>query len=277
MNATTTRFSRSELIKGYDKQKNANTTVVVVGVGALGTWVSLALAGFGLKKIVLIDPDTVEESNLNRQMAFTNDDIGENKAFAMKKRIEERVPNNSTIVEASSEWVTEDNVDFEIPDDADIVFLCLDNAKTRLIINDYLVEKGTPFINGGTSEGHAGEYCFVIPGETPCLRCFFPEITESGNCSENPDPSIVGNSMSIAAGMVFQFQQWITGKRTIGPVYKFDGDRSEVEDKSFDENTAIVLGKKNTNKNESEKSKIPAPYYYLKRGFKKDCICQKKK
>lgn len=270
----TLRYSRSILIEGYDAQRNENTTAVVIGVGALGTWVSLALAGFGLKKIVLIDPDTVEESNLNRQMAFTNDDIGENKAFAMKRRIEERIPDGKTVVEASAEFVDEGNVDFEIPDDADIVFLCLDNAKTRLIANDYLVKKGIPFINGGTTEGRAGEFCLVIPGKTPCLRCFFPEITEDGNCSENPDPSIVGNSMCIAAGMVFQFQQWITNKKTIGPVYKFDGDRMEPKDKMFDASMALNAGMKNIERKGSEK--IPAPYYFIERKVKKGCICQEK-
>ena len=271
----TTRYSRSELIKGYDKERNARTNVCIVGVGALGSWVADAIAKFGLKKITLIDPDTVEETNLARQQ-FTNDNIGENKAFAKKRQLENCVPNNSTIIEASDEFVTADNVDIEIPDDADIVFLCVDNAETRLIINDYLVKKGVPFINGGTTEGHAGEYCFVQPGKTPCLRCFFPPVTEKGNCSDNPDPSIVGNSMMIAAGMVFQFQQWITNRATIGPVFKFDGDRVEPKNKTFDVTTAIQLGKGASTENAKTET-VPAPFYHIERAFKKGCICEQKR
>ena len=271
------RFSRSVLIQGYDLKRNAGTTVAIVGAGALGSWVGQALAGFGLKKIIIIDPDLVEIHNLSRQLPFTNDDVGENKAFALKERIEERIPLDSTIVEASEEYVNRDNIDIEIPEDVDIAFLCVDNARTRLIVNDYLVKQGIPFINGGTTEGIEGEVSFVQPGVTPCLRCYFPDpdTIESGNCSDNPDPSIVGNSMVIASLMVFQFQQWITGRNTIPSVLKFNGDRVEPEDRTIDVNDAVNLDGDFVSK-ETTKATIPAPFYFVKMGIRKDCICQEK-
>src|SRR5271157_4995257 len=140
-----TRYSRSALVEGYDQGIFSSKRVAVIGCGALGNYVALGLTGFGLKEIVLADFDTIDESNLNRQLVFTNADVGKVKSTALKERIDERVLVDQTLVTDQPVQITPDNVSFILEDTdgkpVDVVFLCVDNVQTRLEINDYCVPK----------------------------------------------------------------------------------------------------------------------------------------
>src|SRR3989344_3139388 len=84
------RFSRQEKVLGAEAQKKIeNSTVTIIGVGALGTVAASLLARAGIKKLVLIDRDVVEESNLPRQLLFTEKDLGKSKALCAKEKLQQ--------------------------------------------------------------------------------------------------------------------------------------------------------------------------------------------
>lgn len=258
--STNDRFHRSSLVEGYKQDDFSRLKVVVVGCGALGNYVGLGLAGYGVREIVLIDPDYIEESNLNRQLVFSNSDVNKAKSAALKERLEERVT-EKTLVTDMQMAISSDNIEFAIPEDANVVFLCVDNANTRLMLNDYLVKKKIPFVNGGTKSGHFGEVCTVVPGKTACLRCFMVEDPTRANCSNEKNPSIVANSMLMSSLMLVEFQNFIMGREITPPVLKFVSGRKRYVDEVIDEETA------------KKSEMIFEPVFHMPIKQKKDCIC----
>jgi adenylyltransferase/sulfurtransferase len=254
------RYQRSSLVEGYKQDNFSKLKVVVIGCGALGNYVALGLTGYGVGEIVLIDPDYIEESNLNRQLVFNNSDVNKAKSTALKERIEERVT-EKTLVTDMQMAISSDNIEMAIPEDASIVFLCVDNANTRLLLNDYLVKKKIPFINGGTKSGHFGEVCTVVPGKTPCLRCFMDEDPTRANCSNEKNPSIVANSMLISSFMLVEFQNLFMGREITPPVLKFVSSRKVYVDEVIDEETA------------KKSEMIFQPVFHMPIKQKKGCIC----
>ena len=81
-------FDRQKRIVGWNQEEITNTVAVCFGVGGLGSVVSINLCRLGVGKIILIDYDTVEVHNLNRQIIYTKEDIGQSKAFAAKENLE---------------------------------------------------------------------------------------------------------------------------------------------------------------------------------------------
>lgn len=166
------RYSRQLPIVGKEGQeKIAKTSVLVVGVGGLGSIVTtyLALAGFG--KIIIVDSETVEESNLNRQLLYRDYDIGKTKVLVAAERLKELNPDVEVV--PINERLTKDNVE-KIVSMADIVIDALDNWETRFLLNEACVKLRKPFIHAGV-ETFYGQLTTIIPGKTPCLRCIIPK------------------------------------------------------------------------------------------------------
>lgn len=168
------RYNRQIMISGWGlegQKKLKASKVVVAGLGGLGCPSSLYLAAAGIGRIILVDKDRYQLSDLNRQVLCWQRDIGRPKAEVAKEKL---VALNPEIkVEAAVAEITRDSV-FELVGDADIVVDGMDNWRTRLIINDYCVTQKTPFIHAGVSSLH-GQIITVIPGKGPCLRCIFPK------------------------------------------------------------------------------------------------------
>ncbi len=166
------RYLRQLPIIGKEGQeKIAKTSVLVVGVGGLGSIVTtyLALAGFG--RIIIVDNETVEELNLNRQFLYRDSDIGKTKVLVAAKRLKEHNPNVEVI--PINEKLTKYNVE-RIVSMADIVIDALDNWETRFLLNDACVKLQKPFVHAGV-ESFYGQLTTIIPGKTPCLRCIIPK------------------------------------------------------------------------------------------------------
>ena len=86
------RYSRQSLIPGWDQSKLANSTVILVGVGAIGSYVGTILSSSGIKNLIIIDFDTIELSNLNRQLLYRDEDLGKSKSEVAAKRLKELNP-----------------------------------------------------------------------------------------------------------------------------------------------------------------------------------------
>lgn len=168
------RYARQIMIDGWGEEgqrKLKNSTVFVAGAGGLGSPVSIYLAVAGVGKIIICDFDSVEITNLNRQILHSHTRIGINKALSAKITLTGINPDVEVI--PITEKITESNA-FKIIGDADIILDCMDNLETRYILNEVAMKKGIPLVFGAIY-GIQGMLSFIQPPDTPCLKCLFPE------------------------------------------------------------------------------------------------------
>jgi molybdopterin/thiamine biosynthesis adenylyltransferase len=153
------------------QQTLANASVLVAGCGGLGAPVLYYLTAMGIGHLGLCDGDVVTPSNLNRQLLYTMEDLGKPKAKTAEKRLLALNPRLKTTVYDC--FLDEDLAAITVPV-YDIAVDCLDNYKSRFILNDACVMAGKPFVHAGIGEFY-GQMMTVTPGEGPCLRCLFPD------------------------------------------------------------------------------------------------------
>ncbi len=166
------RYSRQIKLLGEEGQRKLReTTVLLIGVGGLGSYIAYELVALGIGKLILVDPQTVELSNLNRQILYATSDVGKPKVEVAKKKLSDLNPD--VVIEAVRKEITPENIR-ELVAEADIVVDGLDNWATRLIVNDECVRQGKIFVHGGVREFY-GQILTVIPGKGPCLRCIIPQ------------------------------------------------------------------------------------------------------
>jgi molybdopterin-synthase adenylyltransferase len=170
------RYSRQVLFGGigeHGQQKLLDARVVVAGCGALGSFQAGALARAGVGHLKIIDRDYVELSNLQRQWLFDECDVEQAmpKAAAAARKI--AGINSGVEVEAAIADLTASNVE-DLLGGADLILDGTDNFETRYLINDFAVERGVPWIYGA-AVGSYGIAMPVIPGQTACLRCIYPD------------------------------------------------------------------------------------------------------
>ncbi len=163
-------FSRQEALLGSKKQKAIfDATIAIIGVGALGSVSSQLLVRSGIGKIILIDRDVVEESNLQRQILFTKKDIGRSKAIASQERLEEI----STYSKIESLPIHLSSKNISTIKNCNLILDCTDNLETRFLLNDFCKKEKIPWIYAAAIK----EDGFVMPifPNSSCLRCFLKE------------------------------------------------------------------------------------------------------
>lgn len=154
-------------VNGQSKLKNAH--VLIVGCGGLGAPVSLYLAAAGIGNITLIDDDVVELSNLQRQITFSENDIGKSKAECTQNRLQSL--NSDILVTAINQPLSTDNAETLIKT-ADLVLDCTDNFSTRYLINDLCKLNNTAWIYASVYQS-SGQCALFMPDQS-CFRCLFP-------------------------------------------------------------------------------------------------------
>src|SRR5258708_5476633 len=171
------RYSRQLLFPGIGKEgqkRLALAKVAVIGCGATGTCVSALLARAGVGRLLIIDRDYVEPSNLQRQSLFDEADAAESlpKAIAAARKI--AAFNSEVQVQAEAADLTPENIPARLGDsDLDLILDATDNFETRYLINDFAVKYSKPWIYAAAVAAYAVTMN-VIPGETACLSCIFP-------------------------------------------------------------------------------------------------------
>lgn len=155
-------------VDGQCKLKSAR--VLIVGCGGLGAPVSLYLAAAGVGQLTLVDGDHVELSNLQRQVIFTEADIGLSKAICAQTRL--KALNGHIEVNAVSERLSVDNAE-RLIQAADLVIDCTDNFATRYLINDVCKVHGKTWIYASVYQ-FSGQ-CALFTSEQTCFRCLFPK------------------------------------------------------------------------------------------------------
>ncbi len=170
------RYSRQILFRGIGTEgqdRLAAARVAIVGCGATGSALASLLARAGVGTLRVIDRDYVEKSNLQRQALFDEKDAAEflPKAIAAAAKIS--AFNSSIKVDARAVDLTPGNIEVLL-EDTDLVLDGTDNFETRYLLNDFAVARSLPWVYSAA----VGSYAVtlnVIPGETACLACIFPD------------------------------------------------------------------------------------------------------
>jgi adenylyltransferase/sulfurtransferase len=152
--------------------------VVLVGCGALGSVIAERLTRAGVGSLRIIDRDVVERQNLQSQALFEERDAREclPKAVAAERRLREINP--QVTLEGIVADFNAENAE-ELLEEGDLVLDGTDNFETRLLINDVCVKHEIPWIYNAVVESY-GLTLTILPGETPCLRCLYPEPPPAG-------------------------------------------------------------------------------------------------
>ncbi|MFW9830904.1 MAG: ThiF family adenylyltransferase [Candidatus Thorarchaeota archaeon] len=162
----TERYARQLLLAEWDQEKLAKSTVIVAGMGALGSIIAVDLVLTGIGKVVIIDFDTIELSNLSRQYLYTDDDVGKPKAIVAGKRLRQMNPDVQVLALNSSIQETRHS----IYEEANLIIDGLDTFEARRWLNSLCVHKNKVLIHGGMY-GWWGNVQRVVPFETACLEC----------------------------------------------------------------------------------------------------------
>ncbi|MBI3394088.1 MAG: molybdopterin-synthase adenylyltransferase MoeB [Nitrospirae bacterium] len=194
------RYSRHILLPevgGKGQRKLLEGRVLVIGTGGLGAPVSFYLAAAGVGTIGLVDGDTVEVSNLQRQIIHFTHDIGKHKTDSAREKMEALNPDIKVAVHKTR--VSSENI-LSIIADYDVVVDGSDNFPTRYLVNDACVLSGKPLSHGGIFR-FDGQVTTIVPGKGPCYRCLFPEPPPPGlvpSCQEAGILGVVAGTIGVA-------------------------------------------------------------------------------
>ncbi|HPP46398.1 MAG TPA: HesA/MoeB/ThiF family protein [Accumulibacter sp.] len=173
------RYSRHILLDeiGIEgQQRLLQATALIVGAGGLGSPAALYLASAGVGRLILADGDTVELSNLQRQILHTQDRLGVAKALSAQTALQ--AINAEVVVEALNVRLAGTELERQVTA-ADIVLDCCDNFATRHAVNRVCVKLKKPLVSGAAIS-FAGQLTVFDPrrDDTPCYNCLFPEGDE---------------------------------------------------------------------------------------------------
>ncbi len=185
---------------GQERLRDAR--VFIAGAGGLGSAVALYLTAAGVGRITLCDPDTVELSNLNRQVLYSTSDIGRGKVTAASEHLVSLNP-AAAIVPQSYRIDTDSAPDLVAGHD--IAIDCLDTLDARFVLNRACIALGIPMVYGAVS-GFTGQLSLIHPPTTPCLECFISDK------SPTEMPQVPG----CTAGMIGSLQATEAIKYLIG-------------------------------------------------------------
>jgi len=211
------RYHRQTLLPGFGEsgqRKLLDSTVLLLGCGALGSIAADMLARAGVGHLVIIDRDFVELTNLQRQVLFDEQDVIDSipKAEAAKRKLAKI--NSGIKVTAIVDDINHTNIE-RYARGADILVDGLDNFETRYLANDLAVKKGMPYVYGaavGTTGmafavlPHAGgngawEKTDVASLATPCLRCLFEEPPSPGTSPTCDTVGVLSSAVAIIANL----------------------------------------------------------------------------
>lgn len=219
------RYARHLTLQGVGvrgQKKLLESKVLVIGAGGLGSPAILYLAASGVGTIGIADGDTVDASNLQRQVIHSNQAVGRLKAESAGERVRELNPDVQ--VNVYPERVNPDNI-LEIMEPYDFVIDGVDNFATKFLINDACVLAKKPFCHAGIREFY-GQVLTYVPGAGPCYRCIFEEIPEDGAVDLCSTVGVIGSIPGIIGSIqALEAQKYLTGAGELltGKILTFDG------------------------------------------------------
>ena len=200
-----------------EQKKIEKSTVFIAGAGGLGTPVAVYLAAAGVGCLRICDSDIIDLSNLNRQILYTEFDIGKPKVDCLKERLVQL--NHFVRVIPLQRFIKPDSI-AELVGDAEIIIDCLDNYQSRMILNQYSVKNQMPLVHAGV-QGMFGQLTFLYSPETPCMQCIYSEITDCA--SKSVIGAAAGTMGSLQALEVIKFITGI-GQPMMNKMLVWDGE-----------------------------------------------------
>lgn len=171
---------------------------MVIGAGGLGGPALLGLAAAGVGKLVLLDGDAVETSNLARQPLFGEADLGRRKAEAAAARLRQLFP--SVQVEAVDGRFDAGSA-AQLLRGADVLIDGSDDFETRFLANDEALRAGVPLVHGGVLR-YTAQILTVVPGATGCLRCLFEAPPPRGEVPSCAEAGVLGALAGFAGSLM---------------------------------------------------------------------------
>ena len=162
--------------------------VLIIGAGGLGSPAALALAAAGVGSLVLLDPDVVEISNLQRQLLHRTSALGQDKVDSARRRIAAIDP--AVRVEAHRQALDAANA-HDFFSGADFVIDATDGVAAKFLINDAAVLSGRAYSHAGIL-GFTGQTMTVLPRQSACLRCLFAEPPDAESIASCQEAGILG-------------------------------------------------------------------------------------
>jgi molybdopterin/thiamine biosynthesis adenylyltransferase len=186
------RYSRQIVLKevgGIGQKKLLNSKISLIGLGALGSTAAYYLAAAGVGTLQIIDFDTVEISNLHRQILHFTKDIDSKKTISASEKLNSLNPDCT--LEIINDRITPRNSK-ELLKDSDFVIEGSDNLPTKMLINDTCISLKIPFTIAGVLRFH-GQIMTVVPEKkTSCYRCVFGDITEGDSSMSCSQAGVIG-------------------------------------------------------------------------------------
>ena len=211
---TTDRYSRQILFSGIGSEgqsRLAQSRILIIGCGALGTAQAESLARAGVGTLRIVDRDFIEFSNLQRQTMFTESDAAERLPKVVAAANHLREINSDIVVEPEIADVNYSNVERLIRN-CDLLIDGTDNFATRYLINDACVKHRVNWIYGA-AVGSYGVTMTIRPGQTPCLRCIFPEAPRAASAPTCDTAGVIMPIINIVAAIqVTEALKMLTGQ-----------------------------------------------------------------
>ena len=205
------RYSRHILLPevgGKGQKKLAKAKVFIIGAGGLGSPVALYLAAAGVGTLGLIDSDTVDLSNLQRQVLHHTPDLNRPKVTSAKEKI--LALNPDVKVETYEDRLTSRNA-LDLISQYDIVIDGVDNFPAKFLINDACFFAKKPLVHGGILK-FDGRVFTIIPDQSACYRCIFKEPPPPGKVPSCQEAGIIG----VVAGIIGTIQATESLKLILG-------------------------------------------------------------
>jgi molybdopterin/thiamine biosynthesis adenylyltransferase len=193
------RYARQIVLPGVGvngQQLLLDSSALIVGLGGLGSLASLYLAGAGIGKLVIIDRDRVDASNLQRQILYTQSDLGRPKAMAAQERL---AALNPTIDIQAIDADALDDALAQRVGEADIVLDCSDNFPLRFALNAACVARRRPLVSAAAIRFEAQVALFDAARGGPCYRCLYADSGETQERCE--DAGVLGPMVGMAASL----------------------------------------------------------------------------
>jgi molybdopterin-synthase adenylyltransferase len=168
------RYRRQIMLPGFGEeaqQRLKGSTVLVTGVGGLGGTAALYLAVAGVGRLVLVRGGDLRLDDMNRQVLMTHDWVGQPRVFKARETLMDINPDVQ--IDAVFEYVTPTNADALVKS-ADVALDCAHNFDERDLLNAACVRWGKPMVEAAMN-GMEAYLTTILPGQTPCLSCIFPE------------------------------------------------------------------------------------------------------
>lgn len=221
------RYERNVLVPGFGEagqERLARTCVLVVGLGGLGSPAAYYLAAAGVGTLGLVDPDCVSLSNLQRQILHSTCRVGEPKTQSAAETL--AALNPEIQIDSYQIKLTPSRA-ADLIGRFDVVVEASDNFETKFLVNDTCLELNKPFVTAGIL-ALSGQALFVVPGQSPCLRCMLPDVPKEAPTTAElgvlgPAPGVLGSIEALevirwAAGL------WKPQPDGAGLLHSMDGD-----------------------------------------------------